>query len=238
MSPKRREPAATFLPGLKGPSRQIDRAESVLGELTLVVRREDGRETYEIRLDGRHMIESRGGSSERALADRALERLEGSRRDLRVLVGGLGAGHTLRQVLSHPEVGSVRVVEISESVGRWNWKWQSGKLSDPRTELVIGDLFEVLSEPANFDAILVDVDNGPANLAASRNSRLYGNEGLSLYRRKLRRGGVLGIWSSHRAPELKAAMKTLFVRPEEFATSTDAPGGRPDWLDWLYLGSR
>lgn len=119
-----------------------------------------------------------------------------------VLVGGLGMGFTLRAALDVLPVGArVVVVELLEAVVEWN-RGPLGHLADhplrdPRVEVTIGDIGELLARcPERFDAVLMDVDNGPVAFSQARNSGLYGDEGLAIAKAALRPGGTLAVWSA------------------------------------------
>ena len=123
------------------------------------------------------------------------------RPDACVLVGGLGMGYTLAATLALlPPEGSVVVSELIPEVVDWN-RGPLGPLAgypldDPRTELVVGDVVDVIRESnSRFDAILLDVDNGVDSFTLASNSRLYSPKGLAAARRSLRPGGALAIWS-------------------------------------------
>ena len=120
-------------------------------------------------------------ASERALATLALEWAAGA--TLWVLVGGLGMGFTLRAALDHPAVGAVEVVEVEPAIVEWNRTHLAdlagGCLDDPRVRLVQADVVRYLATaPGPYDAICLDVDNGPGWLASPGNRRLYSLKGL------------------------------------------------------------
>jgi spermidine synthase len=159
-------------------------------------------EEFSIRLeDGNELMNSRLGGSEEVLAVAALERLAG-RAAPHVLIGGLGMGFTLRAAQAAAPVDArLTVVEIApELIG-----WAEGPmaavfgdcLSDPRTTVRAGDVgAEIRAATGRFDAILLDVDNGPDGLTRVGNDALYNEAGLRAARRALTAGGVLAIWSA------------------------------------------
>jgi spermidine synthase len=167
------------------------------GQLVLARRGDE----YSIRVDGHELMSSRAHDSEEALARLACDRIRGVVRPS-VLVGGLGLGYTLRAALDAlPVAAAVRVAEIVPAVIAWNRGplalLARDPLADPRVGVDPRDVALVLSEsPARFDAILLDVDNGPAALTRPANAGLYGARGLAETRRALRQGGVLAIWSA------------------------------------------
>lgn len=179
----------------------LDAEDTPLGTLTLWrYRTPDGTEGYEIRIGDQFLMAAHGAHSEAAMARLAFEHLTPPRRARRVLVGGLGAGHTLRAALDLPGVRAVTVAEIGSRVVAWNrlyfGPFNGHALDDPRVRVVAADLYDVLAAaPATFDLALLDVDNGPGWLAAPGNARLYTPAGLRHTARALAPGGVLAVWS-------------------------------------------
>jgi spermidine synthase len=166
------------------------------GEIVLYER--DG--AFFIRVNGLELMTSRAHGSEEDLARLALA--EVTRNAPKVLVGGLGMGYTLRAVLDVvPATARVTVAEILPAVVTWNRSELAhlarSPLGDPRVAVVQRDVAAIIAAGASaFDAVLLDVDNGPAALTVARNERLYGLPGLAAIRRCLRPGGVLGVWSA------------------------------------------
>jgi spermidine synthase len=166
------------------------------GEIVLYER--DG--AYFIRVNGLELMTSRAHGSEEDLARLALAKLQTKKP--KVLVGGLGMGFTLRAVLDAvPKTAKVMVAEILPAVIEWNRNELAhlahSPLDDPRVAVVERDVAEIIAAgPSAFDAILLDVDNGPAALTVSENERLYGPSGLATIHRCLKPGGVLGVWSA------------------------------------------
>ena len=156
---------------------------------------------FVIRVDGRELMGSHVHGSEDALADLAFERL-GARAAPRVLVGGLGMGFTLAAALRGvgPE-GAVVVAELVPAVVRWNrgvlGAVAGNPLADPRASVHAGDVADAMRHPPQpWDAILLDVDNGPSGLTRASNNWLYTPEGLETAHRGLAPGGILGVWSA------------------------------------------
>lgn len=179
----------------------IDRAEVPDSAQALELWRRG--EEFVIRVDGKELMGSRAHGSEDALAQLTLNALpESQRATARVLVGGLGMGFTLAAALRElGSQGAVVVAELVPAVVAWN-KGALGHLAgapldDPRTSVHEGDVSELLREPGEgFDAILLDVDNGPDWLTREENGWLYRGEGLATIARALRPGGALAIWSA------------------------------------------
>jgi spermidine synthase len=181
----------------------------------------DGTLAYEIISGGVFLMASYNQVSERALARRGLETLGTTpRAERRVLVGGLGMGFTLQEILSR-EAAYVDVVEISPYVIEWNGTFLAGLngdvLADPRVRLIRDDLYNVLriSPPATYQAILLDVDNGPSWLAHEDNARLYTREALERWAALLTPGGSLAVWSAQPEPEFLERAQAVFGRAEE-----------------------
>lgn len=157
---------------------------------------------FSIRLeDGNELMNSRLSGSEEALATLALQHLS-ERLAPRVLIGGLGMGFTLRAVQA--QAGPRAQLTVAEIVPELV-DWAQGpmarifgdSLSDPRVELRICDVGQAIREAAaGYDAILLDVDNGPDGLTRPANDALYSDAGLREAHRALAPGGVLAVWSA------------------------------------------
>jgi spermidine synthase len=154
--------------------------------------------------------------SERALGRLTTTFLRGVARP-RILVGGLGMGFTLRAILDRlPRSGRVVVAELLRAVARWN-RARLGHLSrysieDPRVRLRITDVATLVRQPAAWDAVVLDVDNGPEWIVQRRNLALYGREGLARLVRSLRPGGILALWSSGRHQPFEQRMRAMGLR--------------------------
>lgn len=181
------------------PWRLIDRAQvpNQPDVMELVQRGEE----FVLRVGGRELMSSRMHGSEDALADLACDQLAAAPK-ARILIGGLGMGFTLAATLRRVgPLASVVVAEFVPSVVAWN-RGVLGELArfpleDPRVSVHEGDVAELIrAEPSAWDAILLDVDNGPTGMTQSANDWLYGVQGLAAAFRALRAGGVLGVWSA------------------------------------------
>jgi spermidine synthase len=167
------------------------------GELRLMQR---GAE-FAIMAGATPLMNSRMSGSEIALAELACDRLRG-RRNCRILIGGYGMGFTLRAALAGfgADAGFV-VAELVPAVIAWARgpmaELTAGCLEDPRVTIQEGDVGGMIaSGRAGFDAILLDVDNGPDGLSRAANDRLYTQRGLETARKALRPKGLLAIWSA------------------------------------------
>jgi spermidine synthase len=156
---------------------------------------------YIILADGKPLMSSRMHGSEEELATLACKRAS-RLGDPCVLVGGLGMGFTLRAALEVlPPSATVFVAELVPAVVEWNRgplaELAGRPLEDARVHVIEGDVLDGLrANPARFDAIILDVDNGPAAFTASSNQSLYINEGIATARAALRDKGVLAVWSA------------------------------------------
>jgi len=166
---------------------------------------------FSIRLEGgNELMSSRLSGSEEALATLALDRLAG-RGAPRVLIGGLGMGFTLRAMQAvAPADATLVVSEIVPELVGWATEYMGTVfgtcLSDPRVEVTTGDVGQVIrAAGGTFDAILLDVDNGPDGLTRAGNEALYGTTGLQAAHRALTAGGVLAVWSA--APDRSFATR-------------------------------
>ena len=177
------------------------------GEMTLFQHDRD----FFIKINGHELMNSRQHESEMELASLGCAHLSGHDAPS-VLIGGLGMGYTLRQTLDILEPGAtITVSELLSAVVEWNRDFlgqlNDRPLEDNRTEVIVGDIYPLLSTSKDkFDAILLDIDNGPSAIVDSGNQRLYTPEGIQICRRALRKNGCLAIWSG--VPS-KAFEKTL-----------------------------
>ena len=156
---------------------------------------------FSMMLDQNELMNSRLSGSEEVLATLACKTIEAVKRP-HLLIGGLGMGFTLRAALAvlGPEA-RITVAELVPAVIAWARGPLAGifgdSLDDPRANILSADVVEVIqSRPAAFDAILLDVDNGPEGLIRKANDALYSLKGLKAIRAALRPGGVLAVWSS------------------------------------------
>ncbi len=217
--------------------RVIAQAATPRGELVLTRR---GTVT-ELRVNGVYVMDTGQTSSERVLARAALDRLPAEGGDLRVLVGGLGLGFTVAEVLTDHRVSRVEVVEIEPDLVAWHRAGlvpeTAAVLRDRRVIVTTGDIAEFLDADgarAEVDLILLDVDNGPGYLVYDGNEALYRRPFLSRCRRRCRAAGVVAIWSAQRAPELLQALTDSFADAGEVAVPVTL--GRRGETYWVYLG--
>ncbi len=167
-------------------------------------------------------------ASEEALAHLTIDRM-GNRRD-RILIGGLGMGFTLRAALDnlsgHTEVVVAEVVPKMVTWARGPLAHLFGDaLNDTRVTIELGDVHDVIvGSPNGFDAIMLDVDNGPDGFIDVANDRLYCNWGLRASYQALRPGGVLAVWSAYEDAAFLERLRTAGFVVDE--VKVNDPGGR------------
>lgn len=196
---------------------------------------------YVILANGKSLMSSRMHGSEEALATFACARIRG-REEPRVLVGGLGMGFTLRATLDLlPQDAAVVVAELLPAVVEWNrgplGPLAGHPLTDRRVQVELGDVAVTLRSSVNaFDAILLDVDNGPAAFATSGNAGLYDDAGVAAARAALRERGVLAVWSARENRKFEQRLRYAGFRVEVERVRGRLKKGGP-WHT-IFLGTR
>ena len=198
---------------------EIARAETERGELVLRERREENAPAVlELRANGVFVMDTLEVSTERALANAALATVQDPKA---VVVGGLGLGFTMHEVLADSRVEKCAVVEIEQALVDWmrdgTVAHGPAMMADQRIVVVVADIAVALAEapPASYDLVLLDVDNGPGYLVHDANAALYLAPFLETVRRALRPGGAVVIWSAAAAPDLLAELRQVFGTAEE-----------------------
>lgn len=196
---------------------------------------------FSIKAGNCELMNSRVHGSEDALAERACARVAGRER-VRVLIGGLGMGYTLAAALRQLGAdAAVVVAELVPAVVTWNRgplaQLAGGPLNDARVQVREQDVGQVMHAECNaFDAILLDVDNGPEGLTRKANDWLYGLDGLSAAYAALRPGGVLAVWSAGPEPVFTQRLcKTGFAVEE---LSVRAHGGKRGAWHRIWLAEK
>lgn len=187
------------------------------GELRLYQREDE----FSIKIMGvGELMNSRIHSSEDALAELALQKLNHVT-EPKILIGGLGMGYTLLETLKLSSNNSqVDVAELIPSVVEWN-KGPLGVLTnncinDKRVTVIVDDVLNVIKQNRNtYDAILLDVDNGPEGLTHEDNDKLYSNRGLKESFNSLKSNGVLAVWSSGPSNDFVKKLKRTGFKVEE-----------------------
>ena len=191
---------------------------------------------FTIMLDRNDLMSSRMSGSEEALATMTIGRL--GKRDAHVLVGGYGMGFTLRAALrALSAAGRVTVVELVPEIIAWARDEMAALtgdcLDDPRVKLEIGDVASVISAGGGFDAILLDVDNGPDGLTRDANDRLYSAPGLAAAKAALRPGGILAVWSAAPDRHFRRRLGDAGFAVDEIALAARANGKGPRHVIWF-----
>ncbi|MFZ4382165.1 MAG: spermidine synthase [Sandarakinorhabdus sp.] len=166
---------------------------------------------FMIVLDRNELMSTRMHGSEVALGLMACDRLAG-RAKPHLLIGGYGMGFTLRAVLGRLADAQVTVVELVPGIIDWARGAMAavtdGCLDDRRVTLTMGDVAETIAQATSaYDAILLDVDNGPDGLTRAANDGIYSSQGLAAAKKALRPGGVLAVWSAAPDPAFERLLE-------------------------------
>jgi spermidine synthase len=193
---------------------------------------------FMIVLDRNELMSTRMNGSEIALAEMTLERLSGSTAP-HLLIGGYGMGFTLRAALAMmgPK-GQASVAELVPGIIEWARgpmaAMTAGCLDDRRVRLIMGDVGEVIAGAhAQYDAILLDVDNGPDGLTRAGNDGLYAPAGLQAAKRALKPGGILAVWSAGDDAKFTKRMGQAGFKVEEVAVRARTNGKGPRHVIWF-----
>ncbi|MER6772001.1 spermidine synthase [Streptomyces bacillaris] len=208
--------------------RTLDRREGPYGEVVL---RERG-EHFEIIANGCFLMDTSDGRSERLLIDAALAALPAGRTGPSVLIGGLGVGFSLVRAAEEERWGRIAVVEREQAIVDWHRRGPLDRISgaalaDPRTEVLHTDLLDHLrTTTERYDALCLDIDNGPDWTVTEENGSLYSPTGLARCLDRLTPGGVLAVWSAQPSAEFEQALRNAGftrVRTEEVAVARGVP---------------
>jgi spermidine synthase len=203
-------------------------------ELTLYRRGGD----YMIVLDRNELMSSRMSGSEEALASMTAERL-GGRAGQSWLIGGYGMGFTLRKALALLDgKAHVTVAELVPEIIAWARgpmaELAAGCLDDPRVHLAQADVADVIVGGRGlYDAILLDVDNGPDGLVRPANDRIYSVSGLNAARLALKPGGVLAVWSAGADPAFTRRLSQAGFAVDEVRVRARSNGKGPQHVIWF-----
>lgn len=208
----------------------LARAEGVTGELTLRRRLEaDAGDdaVYELIVNGIFLMDTAETSSERLLAEAVLDRLECPGR---ILLGGLGLGVTLAELLADVRIGRVDVVEIEPLLVQWLHAGlvpgMDAVLADQRVHVTVADIRDVLRDVVtnSYDGVLIDVDNGPDFLVRAANAAVYQTASMRDIARALAPGGVLAVWSAARSSVLATTMAEEVGPGDEVVRTVERDG--------------
>ena len=184
------------------------------------------------------LMSTRMRGSEEALAVQTIARL-GEGVAPRLLIGGYGMGFTLRAALAAlDDKAHVTVAELVPEIVEWARgpmaELTAGCLDDPRVSLEVCDVADAIhATTASWDAILLDVDNGPDGLVRAANDRIYSPAGLAAARRALRPGGVLAVWSAAPDAGFTRRLRSAKFAVEEVSISARANGKGPRHVIWF-----
>ncbi|NBC37037.1 spermidine synthase [Novosphingobium sp. FSY-8] len=193
---------------------------------------------FMITLGHNELMSTRKWGSEVALAEQSIARLQDGRVP-HILIGGYGMGFTLRAALAIlPANARVTVVELVPEIIAWARgpmaDLMAGCLEDPRVHLVMGDVGDAIRQAHNlYDAILLDVDNGPDGLVREGNDAIYGRGGLLDARDALTPGGVLAIWSAGADPAFTRRLQKAKFAVDEVKVAARSNGKGPKHVIWF-----
>ncbi|ETI63890.1 spermidine synthase [Sphingobium sp. C100] len=193
---------------------------------------------FMIVLERNELMSSRMSGSEKQLALMTIERLTG-RAAPRLLIGGYGMGFTLRAALGALDATArLTVAELVPEIIQWARgpmaELAAGCLDDPRVTLVLDDVVTVIAAGrGSYDAILLDVDNGPDGLTAAANDRLYSGHGLETARAALKPGGILAIWSAGSDDAFTRRLRGAGFAVDEVAVRARDNGKGPRHVIWF-----
>ncbi|MFG2502342.1 spermidine synthase [Streptomyces sp. NPDC048441] len=219
----------------------IDRREGPYGEV--VLRRHGA--LLQIIANGCFLMDTSDGRSERLLIDAAYDALDRPSKP-GLLIGGLGVGFSLAHAAADPRWGRIAVVEREQAIIDWHREGPLAELSgaalaDPRTEILHTDLVAYVSgsdapshAPETYDALCLDIDNGPDWTVTDGNNSLYSPAGLAACQARLNPGGVLAVWSAKPSSAFDDALRNAgfqAVRTEEIPVARGVP-------DVVHLGVR
>ena len=217
---------------------EVARAESSRGEIVLRERRarDGGPSVLELRVNGLFVMDTLETSSEKGLAAAALQQVDDPRN---VVVGGLGLGFTMHEVLADKRVERLVVVEIEDALVRWmrdgTVPHGPSYLADERVSVMTADIRVAMAEatPAAYDLVLLDVDNGPGFLVYDDNAAIYQQEFLEQARDCLRPGGALVVWTAAESADLQAQMREVFGKVVAIPYDVTLQAREEHY--WLYL---
>lgn len=207
----------------------VERQLTERGEIQLQKRNNH----YELIYNGTFLMATYNGESERLLVKEALHLCDNPQT---IVIGGLGVGFSVAEALSDSRIREVDVIEIEEVIIDWNKTYlgpfSSFALEDSRTNIINADLISWISETSNkYDALCLDIDNGPDWTVSDTNGDLYGDPGINNLLRLLNPGGVISFWSATKSDAFLAKLRSIFSIVEVKLIPQER--GEPDYV---YLG--
>ncbi|TQK51919.1 hypothetical protein FBY35_2341 [Streptomyces sp. SLBN-118] len=206
----------------------LERREGHHGEVVLRKRGEH----HEIIANGCFLMDTSDGRSERLLVDAAYDALEARTAAPALLIGGLGVGFSLARAAANPHWRHIIVVEREQAIIDWHRsgplaRISGGALADPRSVILHTDLVTHLGTTTDrYDALCLDIDNGPDWTVTDDNANLYSPAGLAACQGRLEPGGVLAVWSARPSPAFEDALRNAGftgVRTEEIRVARGVP---------------
>ncbi|MFF0436185.1 spermidine synthase [Streptomyces sp. NPDC004327] len=213
----------------------LDRREGPHGEVVLRRRDTDGTDGtthYEIIANGTFLMDTSDGRSERLLVDAAMDALRPPRARASVLIGGLGVGFSLAHAAADDRWGRIVVAEREDAIIDWHRKGplsaiSGAALADSRTVILHTDLVTYLRTTTDtYDALCLDIDNGPDWTVTEDNESLYSGEGLATCAARLNPGGILAVWSARPSADFEESLRNAGfsgVRTEEVTVARGVP---------------
>lgn len=188
----------------------IERAQTPRGELQLQRRGNH----YEIISNGVFLMATYNGESERLLVNAAVEETPATKR---MVIGGLGVGFSLEAALQSSSIQEVKVIEIEPKIVEWNERYlnllSNNSLQDPRTNIIQADLLEwIWQDEGGYDAICLDIDNGPDWTVTDSNNALYQTGSLVRLAKMLHPQGVVTFWSASHSLAFQRLLKGVFSK--------------------------
>ncbi|MFZ5847297.1 MAG: spermidine synthase [Actinomycetota bacterium] len=232
------------------PFEELDWQETPMGEISLRRRIEPtlGVEVYEVRLGEEYLMSSLFTVAESELARLGLAEVGADQLD--VLVGGLGLGYTAAVALEDPRIRTLTVVDAIAPVIDWHRRGllpDRGLTSDPRVQLVLGDFFALASAgagfadgtPAQYDAILLDIDHTPSHVLHPSHAAFYTSDGLAAMARQLKPEGAFALWSDDPPDErFLEVLSQVFSSTRAEVVSFPNPLTRGESANTVYLATR
>ncbi|MEO8205468.1 MAG: spermine synthase [Chthoniobacterales bacterium] len=197
---------------------------------------------YFLKLDGKQLMSTTSTVSELLLADVACT-FRDKRHGPKVLIGGLGLGFSLKRVLELVDTDAVvQVAELLPEVVAWNREFlgdvNGHLLNDSRVQVYTGDVFQCIRDAGlgYYDAILLDVDNGPTSFVQPQNSKIYKRKGLSIIKNSLTSGGRVAFWSAEKEPAFLSSLASVGFDAQEVAVKAHERAKR--YAHQIYIGER